>query len=107
MQHAFTAVAEGAEFLVQAWRRIMQVAGVLEEVCVCHAAAGVVVPPQRVLLLCRRKQRGRHRHTAQLRSRQLLPVAPLQSAQAVSLRCSGRRHISNGPAPTYLCGCTE
>ena len=30
LQHAFTAVAEGAEFLVQAWRRVMEVGGLLE-----------------------------------------------------------------------------
>jgi hypothetical protein len=30
LQHAFTAVAEGAEFLVQAWRCVMEVGRLLE-----------------------------------------------------------------------------
>lgn len=39
LQHAFTAVAEGAEFLVQAWRRVMEVGGLLEGVGVATMAS--------------------------------------------------------------------
>ena len=36
LQHTFMAVAEGAEFLVQAWRRVMEVGGLLQGVCRCR-----------------------------------------------------------------------
>jgi hypothetical protein len=108
LQHAFTAVAEGAEFLVQAWRRVV-------EVCTpglddgwmrrgyCDLCEGTVTPVTsywhqqmellwrisvllicpvgtnpEVLYLCRKMQRSNRPRMLRLRRWQPLAMAPLQ-----------------------------